>query len=1362
MRTDSRTPNSDFNENELLESLRRIRSEAGHDFSDEPSFQELKEQLLTSDPAAACERTHSLGAGATARDEIAVSWRAGERIGDYELLEEIARGAMGVVFRARQTSLNRIVALKLVLAGDLANEESVKRFQAEASAAAKLDHRAIVPVHEVGEMGGRHYYSMAYVDGGSLADRLTSGPLEPRQAAQVLLQVAMGIQYAHQRGVIHRDLKPSNILVAGADSSSTSLASNPPEATANDSNAAMTAADPDCRELPFEIKVADFGLAKEMNSDNDLTRTGQILGTPGYMPPEQARGDLEVGPSADIYSMGAVLYATLTGRPPFQAATALLTTQQVLNLEPAPPTRLNPSIPRDLETICLKCLQKQPEHRYGDAAALAADLRSFLNAEPIAARPVTKMRRVLLWARRNPTQAAAYVAVVTTIMSLVGLAMAMMQWNATYERARRLELDGELRELRLKAAETLAETEKQSAANQEYSARLSSVRQRAGEPSPGWTFKGLEDLRRAANLGASIANTLELRNEAATCLSGVDVRPIAEIPVPDGYEPHIVKFTPDGERLAIATLLHEFELCVLICRSRDGQIERDLRLQHGELGFDGIRHLTFLGDGDEVAITTRSGWLHRWDLRRADSEPQSIELLNPNLKPFLFDGPRRRAFFCDGDQIYEWPDLTKQEFEPVASLRADRMSISPDGGKLAVANDHVHIFDTRHRSLQQVIVEMPSKTAFSRNGGMIAGVRTESVELFDTQTGRKIRSISDPGIGGLHEDAASNVHFSPSGALLMTTGFDQKFKLWDTVRGQLLLSEFLPGANEVRAVFHPSENLIAATGDRRVILYALGGPSIRSTIAQTADPVSSFSVSASPERLAVSSLEQYRSTSIALWDFETMRLIDRWRRPVGFSRAPLSVTADGTKVAVADTRRSLSLWEFERKRLTGDFAPVAGRKEQQALGHGWMNRPGPSDTLLFQGSKYWRVVNNRPGLPRSLTTLGLPWERVDAAVNWGDGRAYFFHDDEFCEYDIPTGKVHADDPRKTAEFFDGVGSDIIDAATLWKSDTPSIIRGSEVTRLDPASRAAKGKTISVNRLFRPHKLPDALDAVYRRDAFGAETVVTQDSKVHLVQREAWGPNKLQDLYPKWSSSGPLDAAVNLGAKIRPSHRLQVASHQAEPRYTRAVDFSPDGTTLWTAQNEHDITAWSVPDLKPRRQWSNKVIAQLMGVGSVSGLDAGDRWVAVAVKSGTMNLLSSKTATIEAMAKIPSRPSCVTLDEEEGRAACGAQNGEVCLISVPDCKQIVKLDAHTDEVTALAFSPDGNLLVTGGSDRYLAFWQARDSYPLLLRIRQESVPQKLEFSADGTQLIVSLKGETGLRLWQLDRLQAELTDIGLGW
>lgn len=315
--------------------------------------------------------------------------------GDYELLEEIARGGMGVVYKARQVSLNRPVALKMILAGQLATEPEIRRFRTEAEAAANLQHPNIVAIHEVGEHEGRQYFSMDLVEGSALSDLGRDRSISPRRAAGYVKTVAAAVHFAHQRGTLHRDLKPANILIDESD----------------------------------QPRITDFGLAKQLGRDHNLTEEGTIMGSPSYMAPEQAAGRLaDVGPVSDVYALGAVLYELLTGQPPFLAPTPLATLRKVLEDAPVAPRVLNPDVPVDLETICLKCLEKRPVDRYGSAQAVVDDLGRFLDQEPIHARPATRLRKAESWVRRHPWLITG--AAVTLVLGLLALVDYLLQQNA--------------------------------------------------------------------------------------------------------------------------------------------------------------------------------------------------------------------------------------------------------------------------------------------------------------------------------------------------------------------------------------------------------------------------------------------------------------------------------------------------------------------------------------------------------------------------------------------------------------------------------------------------------------------------------------------------------------------------------------------------------------------------------------------------------------------------------------------------------------------------------------------------------------------------------------------------------------------
>lgn len=327
--------------------------------------------------------------------------RLPDSVPGYEILGELGRGGMGVVYKAQQTKLKRLVALKMILAGSHSSQEAMERFLNEAKTVALLRHPNIVQVYEFGSHESRPFFSLEYLEGGSLAEKLHGEPQPPTDAARLIETLARAVQAAHEQGIIHRDLKPANVLLAGDGTP----------------------------------KVTDFGLAKQ--SDSAMTATGAVMGTPSYMAPEQAAGNTrEVGPAADIYSLGTILYETLTGRPPFKGASAWDTVQMVVGSEPVAPRQLNPQAPRDLETICLKCLRKDPRQRYASALELADDLRRFLEDRPIQARPTGRVERLRRWRRRNPVLASSLLLTLVSLLTATGLSS---YYGVRAEQARRSE-----------------------------------------------------------------------------------------------------------------------------------------------------------------------------------------------------------------------------------------------------------------------------------------------------------------------------------------------------------------------------------------------------------------------------------------------------------------------------------------------------------------------------------------------------------------------------------------------------------------------------------------------------------------------------------------------------------------------------------------------------------------------------------------------------------------------------------------------------------------------------------------------------------------------------------------------------------
>ncbi len=441
--------------------------------------------------------------------------------GDYEVQAELGRGGMGVVYRARQVSLNRSVALKMIRSAALASDDEIRRFQNEAEAVARLDHPHIVPVYEVGEHDGQRYFSMKLIGGQPLHEAPGSYIANPNAAAGLLVTVAEAIHHAHQRGILHRDLKPSNILL-------------------------------DEHGRPH---VTDFGLAKRVEGDEGMTPSLAVLGTPGYMAPEQARGKTRlVTTLSDVYGLGAILYALMTGKAPFSGETALETLDRVRLQPPVAPSRIDPKVPRDLETICLKCLEKEPARRYASAEALAKDLSRYLAGEPILARPAGMAERAVKWARRSPAIAAllGLVALVTAL----GLAGVLWQWRQAVVARRDAERESgraksqpELAEERLQDSLRARATERQQtelAEQRLYDARMNVVQSQWEEYCYGDIMRQGLDAQLPANQAGIDRRGFEWFYWQRQLSSGhmtVQQRDA-------GF--NSVAYSPDGQRLAAA------------------------------------------------------------------------------------------------------------------------------------------------------------------------------------------------------------------------------------------------------------------------------------------------------------------------------------------------------------------------------------------------------------------------------------------------------------------------------------------------------------------------------------------------------------------------------------------------------------------------------------------------------------------------------------------------------------------------------------------------------------------------------------------------------------------------------------------
>lgn len=663
-----------------------------------------------------------------------------QRVAGYEILDELGRGGMGVVYKAWQHSLQRTVALKMILAGSFASPLDLERFRAEAMAIARLHHPNLLNIYEIGESTDLPFYAMEYMEGGSLAHRLNGMPIAPRVAAGLIRSLAQAMDYAHKNGIVHRDLKPANILLGGK----------------NDTPLDECAA-----------KITDFGIAKHLHRDSSSTRTGDILGTPHYMAPEQAAGrSAEVGPSADVYSLGAMLYELLTGRTPFHghdgAAVLILATRE----EPERPSRWVSNLPRDLQTICMKCLEKDPAKRYASASALAEDLARFLANEPIEARPASLVDRTLKWTRRRPAVAAASVMAVAA--SLLAFGLITLMWRQAV--AHSVRQDELLTESKMLLADAFLD-------RGIHLAEKGDVRR-----GMHWMMRSLEmtdEVERKT--GASSALASIIRMNLASWGQCVGAR---EMLLPHGDWVWDVAFTPD-RRFAI-TGSRDTKVQVWDARTAQpvgGPLVHPYAVWGIAMHPDGKTLFTICGEDKEDKAGSVTVW---------SADPQKPGHFTPRGAPMRFPyGLFRMQMNASGDRI--WVSSTR-------AGTATLLAFDPAG---------------QGNGLQVVGDAMPGHhplAVFSENGvrlATIVGILTEDgkpldrpratghVQLWDGRTGDALGPALE------HVGPVRAVHFSKDGRYLITAsatprpieqGETSVLEVWDVEkRARVAVSPPLPG-----------------------------------------------------------------------------------------------------------------------------------------------------------------------------------------------------------------------------------------------------------------------------------------------------------------------------------------------------------------------------------------------------------------------------------------------------------------------------------------------------------------------------------------------------------------------------------------
>lgn len=852
-------------------------------------------------------------------------------VGEYEIIEEIARGGMGVVFKARQQKLNRTVALKMILAGTLADTADVERFYREARAAGRLKHPNIVPVHEIGEHEGRHYFTMDFVDGNSLAEQIREESLPPRRAAEVVRATAEAVQFAHTQGTVHRDLKPANVLLT-ADGSP---------------------------------QITDFGLAKMLESVDEesraeLTATGQILGTPSYMSPEQASGKQElVGPPSDIYSLGAILYACLTGRAPFVADSPVDTLLQVMNKEPVAPRDLNASIPKDVETICLKCLSKAPHQRYGTAGLLAEDLQNFLEGRPVLARPVSATTRIVRWAKRNPAIAA--LSTLSAVLLLCGTVVSSyfaLEANrrATAETEERLRADQTAELYREASEETKralvneqralveAQTERDGALRQQERAEMllyastiaaakqdieSGAKSKAGEllAACRWDLRGWEY--------DYLSEQLAQASPEGTHKQSFDGSEITALQELSGR----IAANPDGTLLAIgvSSLDGKADGQIAILDAQGKASRRTLTGHQGR-----VTSLAFSPDGTHLISGAQDSTVRIWNVATGDETAPSIKQSSPvQSVAFSSDGQR---FLCGGGHPSLPPGPNMDRFlqvydfasgELIHDLAGHQAAVttarfSPDGRWIASAgfgaqpldSADVRVWDAESGNLLFTFDGPPiaaMELAFSPDSHRLAvagglGRGPQEVLLFDMTTGEQTRSL----LG--HRGTVGSVAFSHDGRRILTSGVTHQFganttdiRVWDAEAGVEVL-QLNPGRKTAHSLWSADgKSVISALnhedGSSIVEWHAPGNSNAPRILSDgNATSATSLAFGANPHRLVSCGVDK----QIHVWDLKQGR---RAGTLTTHTKMPLSVAVDQkNRFVVSGGIDGVRVWDAELHR----------------------------------------------------------------------------------------------------------------------------------------------------------------------------------------------------------------------------------------------------------------------------------------------------------------------------------------------------------------------------------------------------------------------------------------------------------------